>query len=179
MATVTHTATRCAPGFYGNPLLIGNTCRKCDCSGNSDPNLIFEDCDEATGQYCNKCVWDLTGDLRLAALSIGESVSGLLSVSSGTAAQRHVNEMNATIHLLKTKLSERENQYILRKIQISNSENTMKSLLSDVEELAEKILEPFPIACFWEPLKDAHASAFITAGAQRVSSRCFCYCCCC
>ncbi|XP_055472145.1 laminin subunit alpha-4 [Psammomys obesus] len=185
---------RCAPGYYGNPLLIGSTCKKCDCSGNSDPNLIFEDCDEITGQCrnclrnttgfrcercapgyygdartakncavcncgggpcdsvtgecleegfelptgCDKCVWDLTDDLRLAALSMEESKSGLLSVSSGAAAHRHVNEMNSTIHLLKTRLSERENQYTLRKIQISNAENTMRSLLSDVEELDGK-----------------------------------------
>lgn len=39
----------------------------------------------------------------------------------------------------QTKLSERENQYVLRKIQINNAENTMKSLLSDVEELAERV----------------------------------------
>ncbi|XP_042117995.1 laminin subunit alpha-4 isoform X1 [Peromyscus maniculatus bairdii] len=192
---------RCAPGYYGNPLLIGSTCKKCDCSGNSDPNLIFEDCDEITGQCrnclrnttgfkcercapgyygdartakncavcncgggpcdsvtgecleegfelptgmdcptisCDKCIWDLTDDLRLAALSIQESKSGLLSVSSGDAAHRHINDMNSTIHLLKTRLSERENQYTLRKIQISNSESTMRSLLSDVEELDEK-----------------------------------------
>lgn len=87
---------------------------------------------------CDKCIWDLTDDLRLAALSIEESKSGLLSVSSGAAAHRHVNEMNSTIYLLKAKLSERENQYVLRKIQINNAENTMKSLLSDIEELAEK-----------------------------------------
>lgn len=185
---------RCAPGYYGNPLLIGSTCKKCDCSGNSDPNLIFEDCDEVTGQCrnclrnttgfkcercapgyygdariakncavcncaggpcdsitgecleegfelptgCDKCIWDLTDDLRLAALSMEESKSGLLSVSSGAAAHRHVNDMNSTIYLLKTRLSERENQYLLRKIQINNAESTMKSLLSDMEELVEK-----------------------------------------
>ncbi|XP_075410771.1 laminin subunit alpha-4 isoform X2 [Tenrec ecaudatus] len=185
---------RCAPGYYGNPLLVGSTCKKCDCSGNSDPNLIFEDCDEVTGQCrnclrnttgfkcdrcaagyygdariakncavcpcgggpcdsvtgecleerlepppgCDKCIWDLTDDLRLAALSIEESKSGLLSVSSGAAALRHVNDVNATIYLLKTRLSERENQYVLRKIQINSAENTLKSLLSDLEELAEK-----------------------------------------
>ncbi|KAK2114215.1 Laminin subunit alpha-4 [Saguinus oedipus] len=217
---------QCAPGYYGNPLLIGSTCRKCDCSGNSDPNLIFEDCDEITGQCrnclrnttgfncehcapgyygdariakncavlikeinqtsmdhlpltrrlneildvcncgggpcnsitgecleegfepptgmdcptisCDKCIWDLTDDLRLAALSIEEGKSGVLNISSGAAAHRHVNEINTTIYLLKTKLSERENQYALRKIQINNAENTMKSLLSDVEELVEK-----------------------------------------
>lgn len=50
---------------------------------------------------CDKCIWDLTDDLRLAALSIEESKSGVLSVSSGAAAHRHVNEMNSTIYLLK------------------------------------------------------------------------------
>ncbi|XP_044146323.1 laminin subunit alpha-4 [Bufo gargarizans] len=51
---------RCAPGYYGNPLLRGGTCKKCDCSGNSDPNLIFEDCNEVTGQ-CNSCFHNSTG----------------------------------------------------------------------------------------------------------------------
>ncbi|XP_068087421.1 laminin subunit alpha-4 [Hyperolius riggenbachi] len=51
---------RCAPGYFGNPLLIGGTCRKCDCGGNSDPNLIFEDCNEVTGQ-CNSCMRNTTG----------------------------------------------------------------------------------------------------------------------
>ena len=50
---------------------------------------------------CDKCIWDLIDDLRLAALSIEDSKSGLLSVSSGAAAQRHVNELNSTIFLLK------------------------------------------------------------------------------
>ncbi|XP_069582255.1 laminin subunit alpha-4 [Ranitomeya imitator] len=51
---------RCAPGYYGNPLLRGGTCKKCDCSGNSDPNLIFEDCNEVTGQ-CNSCLHNTSG----------------------------------------------------------------------------------------------------------------------
>ncbi|XP_026582311.1 laminin subunit alpha-4 [Pseudonaja textilis] len=51
---------RCAPGYYGNPLVIGSTCKKCDCSGNSDPNLIVEDCDEVTGQ-CRNCMRGTTG----------------------------------------------------------------------------------------------------------------------
>ncbi|XP_007432614.1 laminin subunit alpha-4 [Python bivittatus] len=51
---------RCAPGYYGSPLVIGSTCKKCDCSGNSDPNLIVEDCDEVTGQ-CRNCLRNTTG----------------------------------------------------------------------------------------------------------------------
>ncbi|NXI49580.1 LAMA4 protein, partial [Chloroceryle aenea] len=150
---------RCAPGYYGNPLLIGSTCKKCDCSGNSDPNLIFEDCDEVTGQCrnclrnttgfkcercapgyygdarvaknctecncggrmcdsqtgecladspevstgtdcptisCDKCIWDLTDDIRLAVLAIDESKSTLLSISTGVAAQKRLHDLNQT-----------------------------------------------------------------------------------
>ncbi|NXH90117.1 LAMA4 protein, partial [Edolisoma coerulescens] len=137
---------RCAPGYYGNPLLIGSTCKKCDCNGNSDPNLIFEDCDEVTGQCrnclhhtsgfkcercapgyygdarvaknctacncggrmcdsqtgecladsCDKCIWDLTDDIRLSVLAIDESKSTLLSISTGVAAQRRLNDLNLT-----------------------------------------------------------------------------------
>ncbi|NXY63394.1 LAMA4 protein, partial [Callaeas wilsoni] len=147
---------RCAPGYYGNPLVIGSTCKKCDCNGNSDPNLIFEDCDEVTGQCrnclhhtsgfkceqcapgyygdarfaknctacncggrmcdsqtgecladkklccliflsgCDKCIWDLTDDIRLSVLTIDESKSTLLSISTGVAAQRHLSDLNLT-----------------------------------------------------------------------------------
>ncbi|KFQ55287.1 Laminin subunit alpha-4, partial [Nestor notabilis] len=158
---------RCAPGYYGNPLLIGSTCKKCDCSGNSDPNLIFEDCDEVTGQCrnclrnttgfkcercapgyygdarfaknctecncggrmcdsqtgecladspqvstgtdcptisCDKCIWDLTDDIRLAVLAIDESKSTLLSISTGVAAQKRLNELNLTTTHLQVQI---------------------------------------------------------------------------
>ncbi|XP_067881643.1 laminin subunit alpha-4 [Heterodontus francisci] len=51
---------RCAPGYYGTPLLFGSSCRKCNCNVNSDPNLIFDDCNEVTG-YCRNCLRNTTG----------------------------------------------------------------------------------------------------------------------
>ncbi|NWW70184.1 LAMA4 protein, partial [Climacteris rufus] len=155
---------RCAPGYYGNPLLIGSTCKKCDCNGNSDPNLIFEDCDEVTGQCrnclhntsgfkcercapgyygdarfaknctacncggrmcdsqtgecladkklcsliflpdCDKCIWDLTDDIRLSVLAIDESKSTVLSISTGVAAQKHLNDLNLTTTHLQVQI---------------------------------------------------------------------------
>lgn len=162
---------RCAPGYYGNPLLIGSTCKKCDCSGNSDPNLIFEDCDEVTGQCrnclhhttgfkceqcapgyygdaifaknctacncggrmcdsqtgecladsplvstgtdcptisCDKCIWDLTDDIRLAVLAIDESKSTLLSISTGVAAQKRLHDLNLTTTHLQAAMSKKK-----------------------------------------------------------------------
>ncbi|KAG9347438.1 hypothetical protein JZ751_005005 [Albula glossodonta] len=49
-----HYCERCSPGYYGNPMIVGNSCKKCDCNGNSDPNLIFNECHNVTG-YCLNC----------------------------------------------------------------------------------------------------------------------------
>uniref|UniRef100_A0A8C4RYC5 Laminin subunit alpha 4 n=1 Tax=Erpetoichthys calabaricus TaxID=27687 RepID=A0A8C4RYC5_ERPCA len=51
---------RCAPGYYGNPLVIGDTCKRCNCNRNSDPNLIFSDCHNVTG-HCLNCWHHTTG----------------------------------------------------------------------------------------------------------------------
>ncbi|XP_072852864.2 laminin subunit alpha-5 isoform X1 [Pogona vitticeps] len=51
---------RCAPGYYGNPLVIGSFCRPCDCSGNADPNMLFSDCDSLTG-FCTGCMYNTAG----------------------------------------------------------------------------------------------------------------------
>ncbi|KAM4771027.1 laminin subunit alpha-4 [Rhinophrynus dorsalis] len=285
---------RCAPGYYGNPLLKGSTCKKCNCSGNSDPNLIFEDCNDVTGQCnnclrnttgfncercapgyygdarvaknctecrctkcgtelcnditgkchckpgvtgascdrceaghygydsclgcqkcqcgvasvdnncdpitqqckcnpgagglkcercrsgywnykpsgcqkcncgegpcnnktgecliedhdsptasdcsfnCDKCIWDLINDLRLAELLANETQSTTLSISTGVAAQKHINDINATVILLTTQLEDKVNHSIFIDFMIDNAETKMENLQADVNGLAEK-----------------------------------------
>uniref|UniRef100_F7GGL1 Laminin subunit alpha-5 n=1 Tax=Monodelphis domestica TaxID=13616 RepID=F7GGL1_MONDO len=51
---------RCAPGYYGNPLVIGSSCQPCDCSGNGDPNMLFSHCDPLTGA-CLGCMYNTAG----------------------------------------------------------------------------------------------------------------------
>ncbi|KAK2856644.1 hypothetical protein Q5P01_005379 [Channa striata] len=55
-----HTCERCAPGYYGNPMVIGNFCKRCDCNSNSDPNLIFNECHNVTG-HCQHCWGNTAG----------------------------------------------------------------------------------------------------------------------
>ncbi|CAB1340378.1 unnamed protein product [Coregonus sp. 'balchen'] len=55
-----HYCERCAPGFYGNPMVIGDSCKRCDCNGNSDPNHIFNECHNVTG-FCQNCWADTAG----------------------------------------------------------------------------------------------------------------------
>ncbi|RMC13109.1 hypothetical protein DUI87_10640 [Hirundo rustica rustica] len=160
---------RCAPGYYGNPLLIGSTCQKCDCNGNSDPNLIFEDCDEVTGQCrnclhhtsgfqcercapgyygdarfaknctgCDKCIWDLTDDIRLSVLTIDESKSTLLSISTGVAAQRRLNDLNLTTTHLQEAMSKKKNHAMLWTIQVDDVADEMNDLLREADTLDEQ-----------------------------------------
>ncbi|XP_069099253.1 laminin subunit alpha-5 isoform X1 [Pleurodeles waltl] len=51
---------RCAPGYYGNPMVIGSTCQPCNCSGNTDGNALFSDCDSRTG-VCIGCMFNTAG----------------------------------------------------------------------------------------------------------------------
>uniref|UniRef100_A0A8C9SXP0 Laminin subunit alpha-5 n=1 Tax=Scleropages formosus TaxID=113540 RepID=A0A8C9SXP0_SCLFO len=51
---------RCAPGFYGNPMVIGSTCQPCQCHDNTDPNMLFSDCHPLTG-VCQGCMHNTTG----------------------------------------------------------------------------------------------------------------------
>ncbi|XP_053174071.1 laminin subunit alpha-5 [Scomber japonicus] len=51
---------RCAPGFYGNPMVLGSRCQPCHCNGNTDPNMLFTDCHPLTGE-CLSCMHDTAG----------------------------------------------------------------------------------------------------------------------
>lgn len=53
---------------------------------------------------CDKCIWDLTDDIRLSVLTIDESKSTLLSISTGVAAQRRLNDLNATTTHLQVQI---------------------------------------------------------------------------
>ena len=55
-----HKCESCADGFYGNPSLPGDYCKRCVCSGNIDPS-VNGSCDTQTGQ-CLKCINAAMGD---------------------------------------------------------------------------------------------------------------------
>lgn len=67
---------RCAPGYYGSPMTTGSSCKRCDCNGNTDPNLIFNECHNVTG-HCQHC-WGNTAGAnceRCAPGFYGDAVS--------------------------------------------------------------------------------------------------------
>ena len=55
----TNLPSRCADGFFGSPLVPGNFCQPCDCSGNVSP-IERGTCDPVTGR-CLKCLGNTAG----------------------------------------------------------------------------------------------------------------------
>ncbi|KAI8499214.1 Laminin subunit alpha-2, partial [Branchiostoma belcheri] len=51
---------KCADGYFGNPLEVGNLCKQCLCNGNIDP-AAEGNCNTVTGE-CLKCVGNTAGD---------------------------------------------------------------------------------------------------------------------
>ncbi|CAJ0956348.1 unnamed protein product [Ranitomeya imitator] len=51
---------RCAPGYYGNPMVIGSSCLPCSCNGNTDSNMLFNECDPLFGT-CSGCMLNTAG----------------------------------------------------------------------------------------------------------------------
>ncbi|XP_072098440.1 laminin subunit alpha-5 isoform X1 [Mobula birostris] len=51
---------RCAPGYYGNPTVLGSQCEPCNCNGNTDSNMLFSNCDSLTG-VCLGCMHNTAG----------------------------------------------------------------------------------------------------------------------
>ncbi|XP_078092838.1 laminin subunit alpha-5 isoform X1 [Mustelus asterias] len=51
---------RCAPGYYGNPMVLGSQCQPCNCNSNTDSNMLFSNCDSLTG-VCLDCMHNTAG----------------------------------------------------------------------------------------------------------------------
>ncbi|XP_072711807.1 laminin subunit alpha-4 isoform X2 [Ciconia boyciana] len=87
---------------------------------------------------CDKCIWDLTDDIRLAVLAIDESKSTLLSISTGVAAQKRLNDVNLTATHLQAAMSKKKNHAELWTIQVDDAADEMNDLLREAATLDEQ-----------------------------------------
>ncbi|CAJ0966338.1 unnamed protein product, partial [Ranitomeya imitator] len=98
--------SRCANGYFGNPLVPGGSCVPCDCNGNIDP-FVDGHCDSLTGEclrcigntagrHCERCEDGFYGDAILAKNCTG-NIGGL-----STALQNAVDKPLMTLATVLT-----------------------------------------------------------------------------
>lgn len=87
---------------------------------------------------CDKCIWDLTDDIQLAVLAIDESKTTLLSISTGVAAQKRLNDLNLTATYLQAAMSEKKNHSVIWTVQVDDAADEMNDLLREAETLEDQ-----------------------------------------
>uniref|UniRef100_A0A9J8D7J6 Laminin, alpha 5 n=1 Tax=Cyprinus carpio carpio TaxID=630221 RepID=A0A9J8D7J6_CYPCA len=110
-------SNKCAPGYYGNPVVIGSTCQPCNCNGNSDPNMLFSDCHPLTGECqscmhnsagphsCDSCVIVLLEDLDKTNERYQSIADQLSSLNASSVAWAQLNRLNVSIQDIAVSLS--------------------------------------------------------------------------
>ncbi|XP_047442348.1 laminin subunit alpha-3 [Mugil cephalus] len=105
------TCERCALGYYGNPMVHGDTCKPCNCKNSS---LNF--CDAQTGECvtagnsscgdhcheCDSCDLALLVDLEKMGDSLVWVKQQLQNISRGPASISRLNKLNASVSEINT-----------------------------------------------------------------------------
>ncbi|CAB1326313.1 unnamed protein product, partial [Coregonus sp. 'balchen'] len=125
---------RCAPGYYGDPLTAGGSCRPCDCNGNGN------NCDSRTGvckntlepgdtntdeqcQVCDNCAQTLLNDLQSLDEELGRIKTQLDSASISASSQDRLRKLENAITETKSLVNK-----------FSSSVNSLKPKVSQLEQ---------------------------------------------
>uniref|UniRef100_A0A8D3ECX5 Laminin subunit alpha 3 n=1 Tax=Scophthalmus maximus TaxID=52904 RepID=A0A8D3ECX5_SCOMX len=137
---------RCAPGFYGNPMVLGSRCQPCHCHDNTDPNMLFTDCHPLTGEClscmhntagphsCDSCVIVLLEDLDQMNNNFSSVAAqlGNLNASSMAWAQLQVLNKTRDIENYNSTLDESRSRADMLDAEIVN-------INDDIGELQDKV----------------------------------------
>ncbi|XP_043120078.1 laminin subunit alpha-3 [Puntigrus tetrazona] len=132
---------RCAPGYYGDPLVSGGRCRLCNCAGNL--------CDSRTGvcrnslelqdtnteeqcEECDNCAQTLMNDLEKLDIELRRIKDQLDSDSLRPSSIEHLRKLEEAI----TATTNLVNTY---RFTVDNQGNKVKQLEQDVINLTEDV----------------------------------------
>ncbi|XP_032875419.1 laminin subunit alpha-3 isoform X3 [Amblyraja radiata] len=146
---------RCAAGYFGNPLEIGNQCRRCQC-GNSETTS----CDPLTGQcnscpdcnneehkdtssdgkcdICDSCVETLLLDLSKMDSDIQKIKLQLQNANISASAQLQMDNLDKAIKRTESDLDAYRSIVNTQVKQTDNLENDNLNLIQDINALEEK-----------------------------------------
>uniref|UniRef100_A0A3Q3KF12 Uncharacterized protein n=1 Tax=Monopterus albus TaxID=43700 RepID=A0A3Q3KF12_MONAL len=88
---------RCAPGYYGDPVRPGGSCRPCNCNGNGN------NCDPQTGE-CDNCAQTLLQDLEKLDDELVKIKAELDKVTASASSQDRLKKLEKAVADTKVSL---------------------------------------------------------------------------
>ncbi|XP_015209136.2 laminin subunit alpha-3 isoform X2 [Lepisosteus oculatus] len=141
---------RCAPGYYGDPMAFGGSCRPCNCN-NGNPSS----CDPRTGvcrsneepkdttsdgqcQECDSCVQTLLSDLERMDDELLSLKSQLENAGASSIAKEKMKNLEDAIAATKNLISKYSSSLDSQKSKVSGLESDTINLTQDINILKEK-----------------------------------------
>ncbi|KAM8966898.1 laminin subunit alpha-3 [Pelodytes ibericus] len=138
----------CAPGYYGNPLKFGSSCRPCNCGNNGR----LTNCDSLTGEClnedpkdtdgqdeaCDSCVNILLLDLSTMRDELNLIKSRLQNIGASSQALDQMKALEARIREVQSQYESYNNKLVSQRIKVDKLETDSNGLKKEITALLEK-----------------------------------------
>ncbi|XP_031150036.1 laminin subunit alpha-3 isoform X3 [Sander lucioperca] len=139
----------CAPGYYGNPLTSGGSCRPCNCNGNGN------NCDPRTGvckntlepgdtntdehcQECDNCAQTLLQDLEKLDDELGRIKTQLDNATASASSQDRLKKLEKAVSDTKILVNRFSSAINTQKSRVNQLEDDVSTLSDDISTLKNK-----------------------------------------
>ncbi|XP_055007957.1 laminin subunit alpha-3 [Boleophthalmus pectinirostris] len=140
---------RCSPGFYGDPMAPGGSCRPCNCNGNGN------NCDPRTGickntlepgdtntddqcKECDNCALTLLNDLEKLDDELQRIKTLLENASASSSSNERLKKLEKAIADTKILVDKYTRSVNNQKTKITQLEDDINSLENDIGPLKDK-----------------------------------------
>ncbi|XP_019117800.1 laminin subunit alpha-3 isoform X2 [Larimichthys crocea] len=139
----------CAPGYYGDPLTPGGSCRPCNCNGNGN------NCDPRTGvckntlepgdtntdencQECDNCAQTLLHDLEKLDDELGKIKGQLDNANASMSSQDRLKKLEQALYDTKILVNKYSTTINTQKSRVNQLKDDTKNLSDDISSLKDK-----------------------------------------